>query len=93
MLLQAPGERRGSAAGPRRSSVVVSQELGAILGKPNGLATDAGMSSDAEAAVTLAGVPTVGKVQGKPFFPELGLLTKVRLPPAMLITSYKTGLG
>ena len=71
-LVQVSDARRVSTVGPRRSSVVVSQELGAVLGKPNGLATDAVSSSDARDVLTL------GRLQGHAFFPELGPLTKVR---------------
>ena len=74
VLVQVSDTRRGSTVGPRRSSVVVSQELGAVLGKPNGLVTDAVSSADARGA----DVPTLGRLQGHAFFPELGPLTKVR---------------
>ncbi len=67
--------RRGSTMAARRSSVVVSQELGAILGKPNALAADAGAPSGDEAAMLAAGLSSVGRSQA--FFPELSLLTKV----------------
>ncbi len=76
--IQVADARRGSTVAPRRSSVVVSQELGAILGKPNGLAAEAGSPSDARAAQPIADLPTVGRLQGHAFFPELGQLTKVR---------------
>ncbi|CAL5218618.1 g318 [Coccomyxa viridis] len=75
-LSQVADARRGSTVAPRRSSVVVSQELGAILGKPNGLAAEAGSPSDARAAQPIADLPTVGRLQGHAFFPELGQLTK-----------------
>ena len=62
--------------------MVVSQELGAILGKPNGLAAEAGSSpSDARAAHDMADLPTVGRQQTHAFFPELGQLTKARPNP------------
>jgi len=67
--------RRGSTMASRHSSVVVSQELGAILGKPNALAADAGAPSGNEAAMLAAGLSSVGRSQA--FFPELSLLTKV----------------
>ena len=69
--------RRGSTMAARRSSVVVSPGLGAILGKPNALTADAGAPSDDEAAMLAAGLSSAGRSQA--FFPELSLLTKVRL--------------
>ena len=79
--------RRGSTMAARRSSVVVSQELGAILGKPNALAADAGDPSDDEAAMLAAGLSAAGRSQA--FFPELSQLTKVGFARAIIYSSCK----
>lgn len=63
---------------PRRSSVVVSQELGAILGKANGLAAEGtGSPAEVAAAALAADMAPAGRSNGQAFFPELSLLTKV----------------
>ena len=59
--------------------MVVSQELGTILGKPNGLATDAGTASESRVAQPIADLRMLLRQQSHAFFPELGRLTKVRM--------------
>lgn len=58
--------------------MVVSQELGAILGKPNGLTAEgSGSPAEVAAAALAADVAPAGRLYGQAFFPELSLLTKV----------------
>jgi hypothetical protein len=58
--------------------VVVSQELGAILGKATGLAAEGtGSPAEVAAAALAADMAPAGTSNGQAFFPELSLLTKV----------------
>ena len=62
----------------RRSSAIVSQNLGAILGKVNNAASSVEDSAEAAAAAALAlNVPVASKAHSQAFFPELIALTKV----------------
>ena len=66
--------QRASTIAARRSSAVVSQNLGAILGKVNGAA---GIAAEAAAAALALNVPVASKSHTQAFFPELSALTKV----------------
>ena len=70
--------QRASAIMARRSSAVVSQNLGAILGKVNGAAGNAGDPAEAAAAALMLEMPVASKAHSQAFFPELIVLTKVR---------------
>lgn len=76
-MTQVQDVRRGSALAPRRSSVVVSQNLGAILGKTTSAGSDAGAAPEVVAAMLATPAPAVSRPQGQAFFPDLSLLTKV----------------
>ncbi len=84
-MVQVPQDaRRGSSVAPRRSSAVVSQELGAILGKPNGLVAEGGGGpAEVASAALAAGMAPASRSDGQAFFPELTLLTKAS-PTALL---------
>ena len=69
--------QRASTIMARRSSAVVSQNLGAILGKVNGAAGIAGDPAEAAAAALALDVPVASKSHSQAFFPELSALTKV----------------
>ena len=69
--------QRASTIAARRSSAVVSQNLGAILGKVNSAAGNLGDSSEAAAAALVFDVPVASKSHSQAFFPELIALTKV----------------
>ncbi|CAK0736508.1 hypothetical protein CVIRNUC_000757 [Coccomyxa viridis] len=73
---QVQGMQRASAITARRSSAVVSQNLGAILGKVNGAAGIAGDPAEAAAAGLMLEMPVASKAHSQAFFPELIVLTK-----------------
>ena len=75
--MQVQGMQRASNIVARRSSAVVSQNLGAILGKVNSAAGSGGDPAEAAAAALALDVPVASKSHSQTFFPELTTLTKV----------------
>ena len=76
--MQVQGMQRASTITARRSSAVVSQNLGAILGKVNSAAGSSGDPAEAAAVALALDVPVATKAHSQAFFPELIVLTKVR---------------
>ena len=75
--MQVQGMQRASTIVARRSSAVVSQNLGAILGKVNSAAGNVEDPAEAAAAALALDVPVASKAHSQAFFPELSALTKV----------------